>query len=73
MARFLRDTSQQAILLGSFGSVRELVDTIENYVHAHNLNPKPYQWRADGQSVLEKIKRAWDAAVSVPKIPPKAT
>jgi hypothetical protein len=38
------DLSQQAILPGSFGSVAELVDTINHYLSQHNLEPKRYVW-----------------------------
>ncbi len=62
--RFFRDLSQQAILPGSFGSVAELVDTINLYLAQHNLEPKRYVWHADGQEVLNKIHRAWEAATN---------
>jgi hypothetical protein len=52
--RFFCDLSQQAILPGSFGSVAELVDTINRYLSQHNLDPKRYVWHADGQEVLAK-------------------
>jgi hypothetical protein len=57
--RFFRDLSQQAILPGSFGSVAELVDTINHYLSQHNLEPKRHVWHANGQEVLNKIHRAW--------------
>jgi hypothetical protein len=38
--RFFRDLSQQAILPGSFGSVAELVDTINLYLAQHNCEAK---------------------------------
>ena len=66
--RFFRDLSQQAILPGSFGSVAELVDTINLYLAQHNLEPKRYVWHADGQEVLNKINRAWEAATNPPII-----
>ena len=59
--RFFRDLSQQAILPGSFGSVAELVDAINHYLSQHNLEPKRYVWHANGQEVLNKIHRAWEA------------
>ena len=62
--RFFRDLSQQAILPGSFGSVAQLVDTINLYLSQHNLEPKRYVWHADGQEVLSKIQRAWEAATN---------
>src|SRR5215472_5046416 len=61
--RFFRDLSQQAILPGSFGSVRQLIDTIMQYLAQHNLNPKRYVWRAKGEEILAKIQRAWKAAL----------
>ena len=62
--RFFRDLSQQAILPGSFGSVAELVDAINRYLSQHNLEPKRYVWHAEGQAVLDKIRRAWEAATN---------
>jgi len=62
--RFFRDLSQQAILPGSFGSVAELVDAINRYLSRHNLEPKRYVWHANGQTVLDKIRRAWEAATN---------
>jgi hypothetical protein len=52
--RFFRDLSQQAILPGSFGSVRQLVDAIMQYLARHNLNPKRYVWRAKGEEILAR-------------------
>jgi transposase len=62
--RFFRDLSQQALVGASFGSVSELLDSIWHYLAEHNLRPKRYVWRADGQRVLEKIRRAWEAALA---------
>ena len=63
--RFFQDLSQQAILPGSFGSVRQLVDAIMQYLAQHNLNPKRYVWRAKGEEILAKIQRAWKAAEDI--------
>ena len=63
--RFFRDLSQQAILPGSFGSVRQLVDAIIQYLAQHNLNPKRYVWRAKGEEILAKIQRAWKATLGL--------
>ena len=65
--RFFRDLSQQAILPGSFGSVRQLVDAIMEYLAQHNLNPKRYVWKAKGEEILAKIERAWKAALGEEK------
>ena len=65
--RFFRDLSQQAILPGSFGSVRQLVDAIMEYLAQHNLNPKRYVWKAKGEEILTKIERAWKVALGEDK------
>ena len=52
--RFFRDLSQQAILPGSFGSVRQLVDAIMEYLAQHNLKPKRYVWKAKGEEILAR-------------------
>jgi transposase len=56
--RFFGDLSQQAIRSGSFQNVRELAKRIETYIAEHNLDPKRYVWRAEGQEILAKIQRA---------------
>jgi hypothetical protein len=43
---------------------RGLVHTINLYLAQHNLEPKRYVWHADGQEVLNKINRAWEAATN---------
>jgi len=56
--RFFRDITQDSIRRGSFASVDELANTIFDYIREHNLRPKKYVWKADGQKVLDKIRRA---------------
>jgi len=56
--RFFRDITVDCIRDGSFASVDELKDSILDYLNERNLNPKPYVWKAEGKSILEKIKRA---------------
>ena len=46
------------IRTGSFASVGELVRDIETYLDDRNANPKPYKWKAKGEAILEKIRRA---------------
>ena len=60
--RFFRDLTQQAVVNGSFQSVRHLIEAIDGYLAHHNLRAKRYVWRADGAEVLRKINRAWQAA-----------
>jgi putative transposase len=56
--RFFADITQDAIRDGSFASVRQLVDAIDEYLALRNEQPKRYQWRAKGEEILAKIQRA---------------
>ena len=56
--RFFGELSQDVIREGSFSSVRALVQDIESYLAARNLDPKPYRWKAKGEDILRKIQRA---------------
>ena len=59
--RFFADLTNDCIREGSFQSVRDLVDAIEEYLGARNENPKRYVWRAKGEEILRKIARAKEA------------
>lgn len=59
--RFFRDVSQDVISPGSFRSVPELKRAIFNYLAERNEAPQRYVWRADGQKILDKIRRAREA------------
>jgi transposase len=59
--RFFADLTQDCIREGSFDSVRELVDAIDEYLADRNENPKRYVWRAKGEDILRKIQRAKEA------------
>ena len=56
--RFFADITNDCIREGSFQSVRELVDAIEEYLAERNEHPKRYVWRAKGEEILKKIARA---------------
>ena len=56
--RFFRDISEECIRYGSFSSVKELAKDIYEYLEQWNLCPRKYKWKADGEKILAKIKRA---------------
>jgi transposase len=66
--RFFRDLSQDVILPGSFGSVPELVAAIWSYLAERNLRPQRYECRAEGQVILEKLRRARQALAQQPHV-----
>lgn len=53
---FAQLTSKR-IRRGVFRSVPDLIQAIEQFVHTHNQNPKPFTWTASVQSILEKLER----------------
>jgi len=67
--RFFRDLSQDVVLPGSFTSVGALVDSIWAYLAERNLKPQRYEWRAEGQAILEKIRRARTALARQAHVP----
>ena len=40
--------------------MKELEQSIQQYIDEHNRKPKPYQWTAKANDILEKVKRGWD-------------
>lgn len=65
--RFFMDLSQDVVLPGSFGSVKELAEAIFAHLAERNLQPKRYEWRADGKAILEKIQKAREALARQPQ------
>jgi len=63
--RFFRDLTSDCIREGSFQSVRELVEAIEEYLAVRREKPKRYVWRAQGEEILRKIARAQEALANV--------
>lgn len=49
--------TQKAIRRGSFRSVKELVNRINDYVTNYNKESKPFIWTATTDSILQKIER----------------
>jgi transposase len=49
--------TQQAIRLGSFRNVRQLVVKIEQYVVHYNEHKRPLVWTATADSILGKVER----------------
>jgi transposase len=49
--------TQQAIRRGSFRSVRELVQKIDDYVRHYNAHPRPFIWTASADLILDKLQQ----------------
>jgi len=66
--RFFRDLTEDVVREGSFGSVRELVRAMENYLAERNLAPKRYVWKKTGAEILAKIAQARAAQAALPQL-----
>lgn len=49
--------TQQAIRRGSFSSVRQLIQRINDFVEQHNKDCAPFAWTATAESILAKVRR----------------
>ncbi|HZA18295.1 MAG TPA: IS630 family transposase, partial [Pseudonocardiaceae bacterium] len=55
--RWFRDLTDKSIRRGVFHNVNDLVTAIEDYLKAHNDNPKPFVWTATAEQILAKVER----------------
>jgi transposase len=55
--RWFRELTDKAIRRGVFYSVPDLISAIQQYLDAHNHDPKPFAWTASIDSILEKVAR----------------
>lgn len=59
--RFFRDLTEEVVREGSFRSTEELTNAMTGYLAERNLKPKRYVWKAKGEEILAKIRRAREA------------
>jgi hypothetical protein len=55
--RWFREITDKAIRRGSFTSVQELIDAIQEFIDVHNDDPKPFVWTATADEIIEKVQR----------------
>jgi putative transposase len=55
--RFFALIADKAIRRCSFGSVKQLITRIEQFVSHYNENCKPFMWTTSADSILEKLHR----------------
>jgi transposase len=58
--RFFADITGKRIRRGTFASVAELEEAIEDYLLRHNATAKPYRWTKPAADILAKERRALD-------------
>jgi putative transposase len=55
--RWFAIISQRAIRRGSYRSVRELKQSIDQFIERYNRDPRPFKWTATADSILAKIAK----------------
>lgn len=55
--RWFRELTDKALRRGVFHSVPDLITKIEEYLAAHNHDPKPFIWTATADDILAKVAR----------------
>lgn len=55
--RWFRNITDKAIRRGVFTSVPALIAAIEEYLAAHNANPKIFTWTKDADTILAKVAK----------------
>ena len=57
LERWFRELTDKALRRGVFHSVPDLITKIEDYLAAHNNDPKPFVWTATAEDILAKVAR----------------
>lgn len=59
--RWFREITDKRLRRGIFKSVPNLVEAIEDYLKAHNSDPKIFKWTKDANTILAKVTRCKEA------------
>jgi len=62
--RWFAEITNKQIRRGSFNSVKELEQTIYQYLAVWNESPKPFVWRATADIILDKVRRCKELSVT---------
>jgi transposase len=62
--RWFGEITRKRIRRGTFKSVKELVEAINQYIRHNNENPKPFVWTKRVEEILEKVGRCKAATVT---------
>jgi len=56
--RWFREITDQRIRRGTFRSVEQLIQAIEDYIGHHDESPRPFVWTAKADEILANVQRA---------------
>ena len=55
--RWFAEITRKRIRRGTFHSVRDLVQGIQDYIRENNKNPQPFQWVASANTIIRKVRK----------------
>jgi transposase len=55
--RWFAEITRKRIRRGTFRSVSELTNAIEDYIRTYNQNPRPFQWVASASRIIRKVRK----------------
>ena len=55
IARWFGEITRKRIRRGTFRSVPELIDAIEEYIRLNNEDPKPFVWTKRAEDIIKKV------------------
>jgi len=62
--RWFGEITRKRIRRGTFGSVKELIAAIEDYLKSYNQQPKPFRWTKTADMIIAKVNRCKEALVT---------
>lgn len=63
--RWFAEITRKRIRRGSFSSVAELIQVIDDYIAINNKDPKPFLWTKTAKHILAKVRRCKAVAVTL--------
>jgi transposase len=55
--RWFAEITRKRIRRGTFHSVRDLVQAIQDYIRENNKHPRPFQWVASANTIIRKVRK----------------
>jgi len=60
--RWFAEITRKQIRRGTFRSVRDLIQTINDYIRTYHKNPRPFQWIASASRIIRKVRKYKDTS-----------
>ena len=60
--RWFAEITRKRIRRGTFRSVRELTQAIQDYIRTYNQNPQPFHWVASASRIIRKVSKYKDTS-----------